>query len=59
MIPLAMAFVKVRVEPQNGWLWLVALAIVVALCLFAAAGFLHYRSGNREPPAEPPAPPTV
>jgi hypothetical protein len=32
-----------RVEPQNGWLWLVMLAIVVALFVFAAAGWLRYR----------------
>jgi hypothetical protein len=45
--PLAVA---VRVEPQNGWLWLVMLAVIVALLMFAAIGWLHYRGGDREEP---------
>lgn len=48
-IATMLAAVDVRVEPQNGWLWLVVLAVIVSLLLFATAGWLHYRSGDREP----------
>ena len=34
---------RAQVEPQNGWLWLVVLTVIVILCGFAAIGFLRYR----------------
>jgi hypothetical protein len=37
---------QARVEPQNGWLWLVMLAVVVVLFLFAAFGWLRYRDSD-------------
>jgi hypothetical protein len=46
--------VQARYEPQNGWLWLVVLAVIVILLGFATVGWLHYRSGDRDTPATPP-----
>jgi hypothetical protein len=59
MTTATLLLVQVRVEPQNGWLWMVMGAVLLALLFFATVGWLHYRSGNRELPPTPPTEPQL